>query len=209
MKGIDFVRWHRCCESLGATRRDTNGWHTRLLAAWSEPQRAYHTLQHLEECLDLLDSSCCTQPAVVEMALWFHDAVYDPKAGDNEERSASMAAEALTDLGLSDSVVQSVRRLIMLTKTHQAGEQVDDGLLIDIDLAILGQSVERFDQYEEQIRFEYSWVPSEVYREKRAVVLKGFLSRDKLFVTAGMRERFELAARENLARSITRLSGHF
>ncbi|MBL9145747.1 MAG: hypothetical protein JNM99_18860 [Verrucomicrobiaceae bacterium] len=208
MKRIDFVRWHRCCESLGATRRDTDGWHTRLLAAWSEPQRAYHTLQHLEECLDLLDSSRCTQPSVVEMALWFHDAVYDPKAGDNEERSASMAAEALSDLGLSDSVVQSVRRLIMLTKTHHAGEEVDDGLLIDIDLAILGQSVERFDQYEEQIRFEYSWVPSEVYREKRAEVLRGFLNRDQIFVTDQMRERFEQPARANLARMVARMSGH-
>lgn len=208
MKRIDFAHWNRCCESLGATRGNTGIWHTRLLAAWSEPQRAYHTLQHLEECLSLLDSSRCTQPAIVEMALWLHDAVYDPKAGDNEERSADLAVEAVSALRLSDSLVQNIRRLIILTKTHQAGDGVDDGLLIDIDLAILGQSVERFDQYEEQIRFEYSWVPDEVYREKRVEVLRGFVSRDQIFVTDQMRERFERAARENLARIITRLSGH-
>jgi len=207
MKRINLAHWQRCCESLGVTRRDTDGWHTRLLAAWSEPQRAYHTLQHLEECLTVLDSSHCSQPAIVEMALWFHDAVYDPKESDNEERSASMAAEALSEMELSDPVIQSIRRLIILTKTHRAGDGLDDGLLIDIDLAILGQSVERFDQYEEQIRFEYSWVPEGVYREKRAEVLRGFLSRDQIFVTDGMRERFEKSARANLARIIARLTG--
>ena len=134
--------------------------------------------------------------------------LYDPKAGDNEERSADLAAEALSDLGLSDSVIQNIRRLIMLTKTHQTGDGMDDGLLIDIDLAILGQSAERFDQYEEQIRFEYSWVLEEVYREKRAEVLQGFLGRDQLFVTDEMRERFEKSARENLARINIRMSGH-
>jgi predicted metal-dependent HD superfamily phosphohydrolase len=178
-----------------------------LLAAWSEPQRAYHTLQHLEECLCLLDDSAGEQPALLEMAFWFHDAVYDPKVGDNEERSADLAALALSDLGASAVTIERVRRLIMLTKTHQPSDDADEALLIDIDLAILGQSVERFDEYEAQIRFEYSWVPEEVYREKRAEVLCGFLNRDQIFVTEPMRQRFERSAMDNLVRIIARLVG--
>lgn len=206
MKRTDFAHWQRCCEPLGATRGNTGLWHTRVLAAWAEPQRAYHTLQHLEECLCLLDDSACEQPALLEMALWFHDAVYDPKADDNEERSADLAANALIDLGASSASLERVRRLIMLTKTHQPSADADEALLIDIDLAILGQSTERFDQYEAQIRFEYSWVPEEVYREKRAEVLCGFLNRDQIFVTEPMRQRFERSARDNLARVVTHLS---
>ena len=154
----------------------------------------------------MLDDSSCTRPALVEMALWFHDAVYDPKAGDNEERSADLAALALSDFGASAASIERVRHLIMLTKTHQPSDDADEALLIDIDLAILGQSVERFDQYEEQIRFEYSWVPEEVYREKRAEVLRGFLIRDQIFVTEPMRQRFERSAKDNLARVVTQLS---
>ena len=75
MKRIDLDHWKRCFVMLGAAPLSIDIWHSRLLEAWSEPQRAYHTLQHLEECLNLLDETDCKQPTVVEMALWFHDAV--------------------------------------------------------------------------------------------------------------------------------------
>ena len=72
---------------------DAAGWHERLVRAYGEPQRAYHSLQHLEECLSVFDEAkgFMQQPDLIEMALWFHDAVYDPKSSENEALSAAMA----------------------------------------------------------------------------------------------------------------------
>ena len=141
------------------------------------------------------------RPDLIEMALWFHDAVYDPKSSENEALSALMAVEAIGD----GEMVREVARLIMLTKTHEPGGGPDDAWIIDIDLAIFAQSPARVMEYERQIREEYTWVPEELYREKRAEVLTGFLNRERLYLTAWARERFEQWARENLRALIERL----
>ncbi len=173
-------------------------WHQRLIIAYAEPQRAYHTLQHLEECLLILDEAKKTgliaKPDLIEMALWFHDAVYDPQGSENEALSAQMALEAFGD----HPAAQEVARLIMLTKSHHPGEGPDDAWIIDIDLAIFAQPVERVLEYEQQIRQEYAWVPEEVYVEKRGEILRGFLTRTQIYLTAWARERFEVRAWENL-----------
>ncbi|OYW71551.1 MAG: hypothetical protein B7Z37_27485 [Verrucomicrobia bacterium 12-59-8] len=177
---------------------DARAWHERLLSAYAEPQRAYHTLQHLEECLLILDEARATgliaKPDLIEMALWFHDAVYDPKGGENEELSAQMALEALGDTEMA----REVARLILLTKSHQPGNGLDDAWIIDIDLAIFAQPLERVLEYERQIRAEYAWVPEAVYVEKRAEILNDFLNRQQIYFTAWARERFDARARENL-----------
>ena len=177
---------------------DGSAWHERLITAYSEPQRAYHTLQHLEECLRMLDIakvlSTIAEPDLIEMALWFHDAVYEPQGGENEELSAQVALQAL---GVSETA-REVARLIMLTKSHQPGNEPDVAWIIDIDLAIFAQPMERVLEYERQIRAEYAWVPQAVYAEKRAEVLESFLNRTQIYLTPWARERFEPQARENL-----------
>lgn len=177
---------------------DTSAWHARLLRCYAEPQRAYHTLQHLEECLLILDDAKATglmaQPDLIEMALWFHDAVYDPRFSENEELSARMALEALG----SSEMAREVARLILLTKSHKPGDGADDAWIIDIDLAIFAQPMGRVLEYERQIRAEYAWVPPAVYAEKRVEVLTGFVRREEIYLTAWARERFESRARENL-----------
>lgn len=193
-----------CLESWQSLRHrlallgDGGTWHEKLITAYSEPQRAYHTLQHLEECLQCLDEARETgliaQPDLIEMALWFHDAVYDPQGGENEERSAQMVLEALGDIEMA----REVARLILLTKSHQPGDGPDDAWIIDFDLAIFAQPMERVLEYEWQIRQEYGWVPEEVYVEKRAEILTAFLNRPQIYLTEWARERFEVQARENL-----------
>jgi predicted metal-dependent HD superfamily phosphohydrolase len=189
--------WHRF-----SVFDDGEDWHARLIAAWSEPQRGYHTLQHLDECLRLFDevraAGLISRPDLAEMALWFHDAVYEPTVSDNEERSADMALQAVCD----DEAAHEIARLIMLTKSHTPGDGVDDAWIIDIDLAILGQPWERVLEYEGQIRQEYSWVPPEVYREKRVEILRGFLDRKQLYRTDWARQRLEQPARKNLRQLI-------
>lgn len=179
-------------------RGEASAWHARLLECYTEPQRAYHTMQHLEECLRCFDEAKATgliaKPDLIEMALWFHDAVYDSQGSENEELSAKMALEALGD----HPAPQEVARLILLTKSHQLGEGEDDAWIIDIDLAIFAQPIKRVLEYERQIRAEYAWVPQAVYAEKRAEILTGFLKREQIYLTAWSRERYESQARENL-----------
>lgn len=182
-------------------------WGHRLIAAWTEPHRHYHNLDHLSECLELLDEArhLCASPLSVEWAIWFHDAVYDPRATDNEEQSARLALEYLSQMGSPQPVIEQVESLILATKSHEAPDTGDTTLLLDIDLAILGSNRERFARYEDDVRREFEWVPSDVFSSKRSAILRGFLARPKIYRTEAFRVRLEARARINLEWSIARL----
>jgi predicted metal-dependent HD superfamily phosphohydrolase len=171
-----------------------------LLAAWSEKHRGYHTLQHLSECMVALDSIRALVPhaAEIEFALWFHDAVYNPKRSDNEAKSAEWAAATLSAAGASKDTTQQVERLVMVT-THDALPQtLDERFLVDIDLSILGSDESRFAEFEHQVREEYSFVPGFLFQMKRKAILKTFLAREHIYSTPAFRERLEASARRNL-----------
>jgi len=182
------------------------GLHAALLAAWSEPQRHYHTLQHLAECLTLADAlrGEMAHPAEVVLALWFHDAVYDVRAHDNEARSAQWAVQALGEAGVAKDACERVDALIMAT-CHglTVPSTPDSALLVDIDLAILGSEESRFAEYEAQIRAEYAWVSPDMFAVKRREVLRSFLDRPRIYTTDTMHARFETQARVNLSRAIS------
>ncbi len=198
--------WQRAWAAIGA-RGDGAAMFERLVAAWSEPRRRYHSLQHLEECLALFEehAALAARPGEVELALWFHDAVYEVRGKDNELRSAELAVEALRAAQVDAEPVERVRRLVMATCHEALPETPDEALLVDIDLSILGAPGERFDEYEVQVRQEYSWVPRALFRIKRREVLAGFLARDSIYSTAALRAEREQQARANLARSLAKL----
>lgn len=200
---IDFKqRWIRDWASLGLT--GDAALLERLLASYAEPQRHYHTLQHLSECLDLFDqvAHLARRPGEAALALWFHDAVYIPQGHDNEARSAAWAGEALQAAGADEAVIARTQALIMATAHHQAQEQGDARLVIDVDLAILGAEPARFAEYEEQVRAEYASVPVELYRQKRGELLTRFLERPAIYGTAELHARLEQQARTNLGHVI-------
>ncbi len=176
-----------------------------LVSAYSEPHRAYHTLQHLSECFALLDERPHSpdDPAALDLALWFHDAIYDTKRNDNESRSADWARRALAEL--SAERLDRIDQLILVTRHAAAPTTPDQELLLDIDLSILGATAARFEEYEAQVHFEYAWVPEEAYRDARGKILRGFLDRPVLFHTAYFARLFEAQARTNLRRSLDRL----
>jgi predicted metal-dependent HD superfamily phosphohydrolase len=198
--------WNQLWRDLNAVG-DPSIWHRRLLEAHSQEQRHYHNLQHLEECLAELDDArlLTKQPTLIEVALWFHDAVYDPRSSTNEEDSANLAIACLGAANLAIETIEVVRQLILCTKTHQPGNVPDAALLIDIDLAILGQPVARFDAYEQGIKAEYRWVPETTYAQKRTELLTGFLRRPTIYQTEKLRQKYEATARTNLAHAITLL----
>ncbi|HEX8913014.1 MAG TPA: hypothetical protein VF796_11690 [Humisphaera sp.] len=178
-----------------------------LLARYAEPHRAYHDRTHLAECLALLDEAraACADPRAVEVAIWFHDAVYDPRATDNEPASADLADRQLAALGEPAAWVARVHQLILDTAHRDEPASADGALLVDIDLAILGADAARFDAYDRAIRAEYAHVPEPAYRAGRSAVLRRFLDRRPIYRTPPMADRFEAAARRNLAAAIARL----
>jgi predicted metal-dependent HD superfamily phosphohydrolase len=179
-----------------------------VLGGWAEPGRHYHDVEHLHQCLAELDGA----PAVgadrdrVEAALWFHDAIYDPHADDNEDRSAEWARAGLAAVGVSSIVADDIARLVLLTRHAGPAPDAAGRLLCDIDLAVLGRDPETFDAYDRGIRAEYEWVPEPDYRARRRVVLAGLLARSPLFQTIHFQRRYAAAARENLGRALARLA---
>lgn len=178
-----------------------------LLARYAEPHRHYHNQQHVAECLHEFDreKERAAEPDAVELAIWFHDAVYEPRAIDNEEHSAELAVVSLQAAGAPQVLVSSVRRLVLATKTHDATLHPDAPLLVDVDLSIFGQPPERFWEYEAGIRAEYAWVDQGIFATKRAEILERFLARTRLYHTETFFARYETQARSNLRASIDRL----
>jgi predicted metal-dependent HD superfamily phosphohydrolase len=204
---LGLQSWRRLWGELGATTIN-GGLLNQLLAAYSEPHRRYHTLQHLREGLAHFDAAAmlARRPAEVELALWFHDAVYDPRRDDNEARSAQWARDSVLAAGCAPDVADRVAALVLATAHHtRAGNDPDTQLLLDIDLAILGTAPARFDSYEQEVRAEYAHVDDAAFRAGRAALVEAFLRQPRLYATAAFHDALEARARANLQRSLQRL----
>jgi predicted metal-dependent HD superfamily phosphohydrolase len=181
-----------------------------LEAAYAEPHRRYHTRRHIEQCLALLDQVpdlTDSERQVLTWAIWWHDAVYDPTASDNEARSAEMAKADLRDLEVSIHAREEVARLIRLTAGHavEEGDRLGE-ILVSIDLAILGAPADVYDAYARDVREEYAHVADEAWRQGRPKVLRRFLDAPVLYPDPALRDHFEAQARANLAREIAALA---
>lgn len=207
-------------------------WWGRICARYGEPHRAYHTLQHLHSMFLLHDELCdeLHDPMVVALAVFFHDVIYEPTAGDNEEQSAEMfrefAAEVAAEAtgggaargndkrgGLSAARAQNVCDMILLTKKHTTAAHLDTGTygaldehyMLDFDMAVLGCDWAQYQQYGRKIRAEYRHIPWTLYQRGRPAVLQGFLDTANIFATRPLRKRLEVRARSNLQREIVEL----
>lgn len=178
-----------------------------LLAQYSGPARHYHTLAHLRLCLATFDCAGATAEHLdeVELALWFHDAIYDPRANDNEARSAEWVARVARVSSLADAVVARLAMLVRATSHDAIPPAADAQLVCDVDLAILGASPNDFDDYEREIRAEYAFVPTPEFRARRAEILERFLARPSIYATQVFRQELEAQARLNLTRSVAAL----
>jgi predicted metal-dependent HD superfamily phosphohydrolase len=203
---LDPESWNELWRVAGVPAK-VSSWYEQLMSLYSQPHRHYHNREHIVECLKEFDAArqLAYQPRAVELAIWFHDVIYDPHASDNEEQSAELAKRCIADLRGAEDLGESVAQLILATKQHDHSLHTDAPLLVDIDLSILGQPADRFWEYEEQIRKEYHWVPKFLFAPKRAKVLKRFLAREKIYNTQHFFRKYEAQARKNLTDSIQKL----
>jgi predicted metal-dependent HD superfamily phosphohydrolase len=204
MTCFTLQRWSALSESAGIPQNSQEMFQT-IEHHYSEPHRAYHNALHIDECLREFDlvREQAMNPVALELAIWFHDVIYDPRASDNEEQSARFAIGCLKEV--NRTLAHQVSNLILTTRSHLAGSIDDTALLLDIDLSILGKSTERFAEFEAGIRNEYAWVPIEVYRQKRAEILSGFMKRERIYATESFYNRYESTARCNLSKLIAEL----
>jgi len=179
-----------------------------VVAAWSEPHRRYHDLHHLAAVLGLVGelAGAADDPAAVALAAWYHDVVYDPRRGDNEQRSAERARAGLTGLVPADRL-EEVVRLVLLTAGHDAApDDADGAVLCDADLAVLASPPESYAGYASAVREEYGHLSDEVFTAGRIAVLESLLALPALYrlpATAAWepRARANLTAELGLLRS--------
>jgi predicted metal-dependent HD superfamily phosphohydrolase len=195
--------WVRLLERYKVAPADAYSAFDVLVAAYSAPERHYHNLEHLTEMFRVAGRLApnTDDPAAVQLAIWFHDAVYDPRAKDNEARSGELAVDMLGPIGLPADTIERVVRLVRSTAHLTSGEPPSDrdtAVLLDADLAILGAAEDRYWRYAAEIRQEYSFVPDDEYRAGRASVLKKFLARPRIFTHQIVFEEGEQRARSNL-----------
>jgi predicted metal-dependent HD superfamily phosphohydrolase len=144
-------------------------------------------------------------PHEIELALWFHDAIYKPRSSTNEQDSASWASDFLTLNAVSQKTVKRIYDLIMATLYTAQTNSLDEDLIVDIDLTILGSEKITYDQFEKNIRQEYRWVPTFVFRKKRKDILVHLLERDRIYKNKYFYDKFEQQARVNLYAAIAAL----
>jgi predicted metal-dependent HD superfamily phosphohydrolase len=185
-----------------------------LVALYSSPTRHYHGLKHVTSLLTLLSTHRrhFADPDAVEAAIWFHDAIYDARAKGpaNEQQSAQLAASRLSST-IEPKRLEWIRSAIEATATHAlpqslGGREVEDvALFLDMDLSILGAEEAEFDEYEAAVRREYDFVDDGAWRTGRALVLRRFLARDRVYHSDLFGTLYEDAARRNLKRSVEQL----
>ncbi|MEU6060550.1 hypothetical protein [Streptomyces sp. NPDC047097] len=180
-----------------------------LLARWAEPQRRYHTTDHLLAVLDRVDELAehAEDADAVRLAAWFHDAVYLPERSTNEDRSARLAERALPELGVSPARTAEAARLVRLTVSHDPADGDRNGeVLCDADLAVLAAAPDAYATYAAAVREEYAFVPAEAFRAGRAAVLRQLLELPRLFRTPHGAGAWEDRARQNLGTELELLT---
>ena len=204
--GMNQTRWQTLMASLGLSGAPEV--FAALSQAYGEKHRHYHTAEHISAMFKHLDAckDQVTHPAELELAIWFHDAIYRPLSSTNEADSAAWAADFLQQQGYADAGIQRVHELIMATVHNGETKTTDQRWLVDIDLSILGTRPEVYAEYEQQVRREYRWVPGFVFRKKRAALLQTFLDQLPIYHTTFFQDRYEAAARANIQAAIEQLA---
>jgi predicted metal-dependent HD superfamily phosphohydrolase len=172
-----------------------------LLDRYTEPGRHYHNLDHVRHCLgqarlvrDLLPDT-----SALNLAIWFHDCVYDPLARDNEARSAALFRELASPL-LPSPIEDDVARLVLVTQAGRLPQRDDESYMVDIDLSSFGLPWEPFLADSLAVRAERPHLTDGQYAAQQSRFLNGLLERDAVFTTGFFRERYEAAARSNISR---------
>jgi predicted metal-dependent HD superfamily phosphohydrolase len=179
-----------------------------LTEKYTGSDRFYHNLHHVKHCLENYNK--CKKDIIedfqIELAIWFHDVINEPKMKDNEEESARVFGELAQNGHISKDAINMIKKLILTTKHNVIPQNLSERVIVDVDLSIFGAPEQEFEKYDNHIRQEYSFVEENNYRKARSEILESFLNRDSIFCTSFFRKRYEENARTNLRKTIEKLS---
>jgi predicted metal-dependent HD superfamily phosphohydrolase len=180
----------------------------RLRQRYGEPHRHYHTWGHVLECLEARRRITTSALPEVDLALLFHDAIYEPLAGDNESRSAELLVEEGRRAWIEEGILQGAKLLVGVTAHHKAMpvDSEEACIVLDADLSILGAEPSKFARYERAVREEFAHLEEDRYVAGRSALLRDFLERPSIYLTQRGRRLWESNARRNLERSVANLS---
>lgn len=197
--------WQRCLIK-GAADASTEI-HQRLVDGYNEPQRRYHTLAHIEHCLSMFEQckSLTASPDALEIAIWFHDVIFQPGNPDNEALSAELYEE-LSAGAHTDEFRALVSKMIMATLHNEclSGDS-DIGYMVDIDLSSFGLAWEDFLRDSSNLREESRHLSEAAYSRKQGEFRANLLARPRFYQTEFFFQRYEQQARDNLTRYFDQL----
>ena len=196
--------WTRCL--VKGADSEALAVYQELVQRYSEPHRHYHTPEHIGHCLRQLDlaAGLMDDADAVEMALWFHDAIYDPRASDNERKSAEFFTQVV-DQDVTAAFRQSVYDLIMVTTHPEQPRSLDEQFMVDIDLSSFGLPWDTFQRHSDAVRQEYTHLSDQQFYPNQIAFLRSLLARPAFFFTDLFRERYEKTAKENIGRHLQEL----
>ncbi|MEA5599382.1 HD domain-containing protein [Rivularia sp. UHCC 0363] len=206
-----FNNWYELVQNFDINQAAAEKSFIQIVAAYSSPNRYYHTLEHINHVLEVIQTlesqTQNLETKAVRLAAWFHDIVYDTKAKDNEEKSAEYGVSVLSSLSIPSDAIKNVKNLILATKNHQAlNSDRNAQVLLDADLSILGSNPDEYSKYTHAIRQEYIWVAEVEYFAARKQILQSFLQRENIYFTQIMQQTKEKIARNNIKAEIERLN---
>ncbi len=202
---MDKSKWLELMSRVGLVENLRT--YNELLSIYNQKHRHYHNVNHINAVLEYLEEAkhLANDFDALEIALWFHDAVYKPFSSTNELDSANWGSTFLQQNGASKELLTKVHTLIMATLHNVIPTDNDEKLIVDIDLSILGSSAETYNQFESWIRKEYKLVPILIYRKRRKEILTSFLERDRIYSHDYFYEKLESNARANITNAIQNL----
>lgn len=171
---------------------------------YSEKGRHYHNFEHLESMFRELDdvAAYIQDYSAIAFSVFYHDVNYNASSKSNEEKSARFAEKDLQLIGAAPEFIEKISQQIMATKFHQKSEDIDTNYLLDADLSVLGQKPEKYNDYIQKVRKEYSIYPDFLYKPGRKKVLQHFLESENIFKTEYFKEKYERQARKNILSEI-------
>jgi len=200
-------RWFDLCHRNNVYIRAATQMCQQLIDSYNEPQRYYHTLSHIHECLNLLDSFSLDQNDrdTVEYAIWFHDIIYDPTSDSNEKQSATIAKTWLVKQGINTAA--DVTTLILQTANYDSEPPIGhiESILHDLDLHILGSPANQYLDYATNIRNEYQHLDNDAFFAGRRKFLQSLIDRKGIYATDGFQELFEEQAMKNIKTELMRI----
>lgn len=175
---------------------------SNLINRYSDESRYYHNTTHIQKMLDfsMEFSDAIKEIETLQLAVFYHDIIYNSLSKKNEIDSAALAVQQLSETLFSAEKIKLMEQFILSTQKHfpLIANNSDLQYFLDFDLAILGTSQNTYMDYAEKIRKEYKWVPAFLYNSNRKKVLEHFLNRKEIYFTEAFRNKYESIARENM-----------